>query len=67
MPYTGILVEIHVFANSGHQGANPRKRKSVGCFKNDPLQLLLMTFLSGEPSLGFRIYLVIPNFQTRLP
>ena len=67
MAYTGILVKIQGFANSGHQGVNPRKRKSVGCFKNDPLQLLLMTFLSGEPSLGFRIYLVIPNFQTRLP
>ena len=67
MAYTGILVKIHDFANSGHQGANPRKRKSVGCFKNDPLQLLLLTCLSGEPSLEVRIYLVIPNFQTRLP
>ena len=62
MVYMGILVKIHGFADSGHQGANPQKRKSVGCFKNDPLQLLLMTFLSGEPSLGFRIYLAIPNF-----
>ena len=62
MPLTGILVKIHIFADSGHQGANPQKRKSVGCFKNDPLQLLLVTFLSGEPSLGFRIYLAIPNF-----
>ena len=62
MPHTGIFVKFHVFANSCHQGANPQKRKSVGYFKNDPLQLLLMTFLSGEPSLGFRIYLAIPNF-----
>ena len=67
MAYTGILVKIHGFADSGHQGANPQKRKSVGCFKNDALQLLLLTYLSGEPSLGFRIYLVAPNFQTRLP
>ena len=43
-------------------GGKPTEKESVGCFKNDPLQLLLMTFLSGEPSLGFRIYLVIPNF-----
>ena len=56
MVYTGILVKIHGFANSGHQGANPRKRKSVGCFKNDPLQLLLMTSLSGDPSLEVRNY-----------
>ena len=62
MAYTGILVKIHGFADSGHQGANPQKKKSVGCLKNDPLQLLLLTCLSGEPSLGFRIYLVIPNF-----
>ena len=62
MSHTGILVKIHVFANSGHQGAKPQKRKSVEGFKNDPLQLLLMTFISGEPSLQFRIYLVIPNF-----
>ena len=62
MPLTGILVKIHIFADSGHQGANPQKRKSVERFKNDPLQLLLMTFLSGEPSLGFRIHLAIPNF-----
>ena len=62
MVYVGILVKIHGFVDSGHQGANPQKRKSVGCSKNDPLQLLLMAFLSGEPSLGFRIFLVIPNF-----
>jgi hypothetical protein len=53
MPHTGILVKIHVFANSGFQGANPQERKSVGYFKNDPLQLLLMTFLSGEPVFRF--------------
>ena len=35
MPHTGILVKIHGFVNSGHQGANPQKRKSVGCFKYD--------------------------------
>ena len=56
MPLTGILVKIHIFADSGHQGANPQKRKSVERFKNDPLQLLLMTFLSGEPSLEIRNY-----------
>ena len=55
MAYTGILVKIHGFADSGHQGANPQKTKSVECLKNDPLQLLLLTCLSGEPSLGFRI------------
>ena len=56
MPHTGILVKIHGFADSDDQGANPQKRKIVGCFKNDPLQLVLMTFLSGEPSLEVRNY-----------
>ena len=56
MVYMGVLVKIHGFADSGHQGANPQKRKSVGCFKNNPLQLLLLTCLSGEPSLEVRNY-----------
>ena len=54
MLHTGILVKIHGFADSGHQGANPQKRNSVGGFKYDPLQLLLVTSLSGEPSLEVR-------------
>ena len=51
---TGNLRKFHIFANSGHQGANPQIRKSVECFKNDHLQLLLMISLSGEPSLEAR-------------